>query len=279
MTQFLRLLRVKHWIKNLFLFAAPFFGGKLFLDKTVAMAIPVFLSFSLGASFVYIFNDINDIEQDKLHPNKKTRPIASGRISKRSALSISILLAIAAFVMSYFIPGEYFYLLLLYVLIQVAYTLFLKDIPVVDIFCISSGFIIRVLAGGAAFNVAVSHWLLMTMFMISLVLASGKRLGEVDMLDEVANDHRKSLFYYSPNVLKNIFMISASSSLIAYSLYTVEQSRSLVLTIPIVTFGLFRYLMLSDRGFGDPTEALTKDKWLAATVIVWLMVVGIVRYV
>jgi decaprenyl-phosphate phosphoribosyltransferase len=276
--KYFSLLRPKHWIKNLFLFAAPFFGGSLLSKTTLLIALPAFMAFSLCASAVYIVNDIQDVEYDRLHPKKKKRPIASGSISKSSALFFAFILATFSFVLSYEISSVFFYFILSYLAIQVLYSLYLKSIAVFDIFCIASGFVIRVLAGGSAFHVEVSRWLLLTMFMISLVLAAGKRLAEVKLLQEKAEEHRKSLDVNSISTLNEILLISSSGALIAYALYTVEQYQNLVYTVPVVTFGLFRYLLLSKKGMGDPTESLTHDKWLALTVLLWLLMTGLLRY-
>jgi 4-hydroxybenzoate polyprenyltransferase len=278
MPQYIILLRPKHWIKNLFLFAAPFFGGKILSGEMLFMAFPAFISFSFCASAAYIFNDIKDLKEDRLHPEKKNRPLASGRVSIGSASMFALALVIPSFLLSYRISPLFSLYILLYLLIHVGYSLYLKHIAVIDIFCIASGFIIRVLAGGAVFNVEVSQWLLLSMFMISLVLASGKRLGEIRLLNEEADKHRKSLTQYSTDTLSEILLISAASSLIAYALYTVEQFRSLVYTVPVVIFGLFRYLMLTKKGIGDPTDAITKDKFLAASIIIWLLLIAMIRY-
>ncbi len=275
---YIKTLRVKHWIKNLFLFAAPFFGGKLFSEGTLSTALPAFMAFSFCASAIYVFNDIRDVENDRLHPKKMKRPIAAGVIGSGNASVLAAFLAIASLIISYRIGGPFFYLVLSYFLIQVLYSIYLKKIEVIDIFCIASGFVIRVLAGGSAFHVSVSNWLLLTMFMISLVLASGKRLGEVTMLHEVAEKHRKSLNAHSISTLNEVLVISSAAALISYALYTVEQFNRFIYTIPIVTLGLFRYLLLSKKGMGDPTEALTKDKWLALTVMVWIILVALIRY-
>jgi len=275
----IKILRIRHWIKNFLLFAAPFFGGSLFIHETLLMAVPVFLAFSFCASSAYIFNDINDYQNDRLHPDKRKRPIASHRISMTQASLLSIAMIVPSLILSYSIAPAFFYLIIAYVIIQAAYTLHLKNVAVVDIFCIAMGFVIRVLAGGAAFRVEVSHWLLLSMFMISLVLASGKRLSEVGLLNENAAKHRKSLEHAaSASTLNEILLISSASSLIAYALYTVEMYQSLVYTIPIATFGLFRYIILSKQGIGDPTQALTKDKWLIMTILIWVIVVGWIRY-
>ncbi|NWF97488.1 MAG: decaprenyl-phosphate phosphoribosyltransferase [Nitrospirae bacterium] len=278
MISYLKVLRIKHWIKNLFLFAAPFFGGKLFEESTLHLALPAFISFSFCASSIYIFNDIRDIERDRVHPEKRNRPIASGKIRKNIAYLLSAFLFSISLILSFKIGFYFFYFIILYFLVQVGYSIYLKTIPILDIFCIASGFVIRVLAGSAAFNVEPSRWLLLTMFMISLVLATGKRLGEVSLLEDKIAEHRNSLNSYSISTLNEILVISSSAALIAYSLYTVEQFRKLIYTVPVVTFGLFRYLMISKQGMGDPTKAMTHDKLLAATILIWLLLVWYMRY-
>ncbi|HWR59596.1 MAG TPA: decaprenyl-phosphate phosphoribosyltransferase [Thermodesulfovibrionales bacterium] len=272
------LLRPAHWIKNFFLFAAPFFGGALFSEATFSMALPAFLTFSLCASAGYILNDVSDAESDKLHHEKKKRAVASGSIRKENAWILAVFLGVFSLVMALKISLTFLFFVLLYFSIQLTYSFYLKHIPIVDIFCISSGFVIRVLAGGVAFHVQVSQWLLVTMFMISLVLAAGKRIGEINTLNDKAEEHRKSLTFYSSAMLDEILIVASAASLIAYALYTIEQFHRLVFTVPIVTFGLFRYLLLSKQGLGDPTDAMIRDKWLASTVVIWLMVVGIIRY-
>lgn len=278
MIHHVKTLRIRHWIKNLLLFAAPFFGGRLFAQETLASAAPAFIAFSFCASAGYIFNDLRDIRHDRLHPQKGTRPIVSGAIGKGQALFIAVLLASISFALSYAISPDFFFFVLAYFSIMIGYSLYLKHIAIIDIFCIALGFVIRVLAGGSAFHVEVSRWLLVTMFMVSLVLATGKRIAEVGLLQERAEAHRKSLDAISISVLNEIMVISASASLVAYALYTVEQFQDLIYTVPIVTFGLFRYITLSRNGLGDPTEAIIKDKWLAMTVIAWISLVGTIRY-
>ncbi len=277
-SSYLALLRPKHWIKNLFLFAAPFFGGKLFHYETEAFFFPVFVSFSLCASSAYIINDIIDVENDKHHPGKKLRPIAAGDVSRVKAALFAGLLLAFSLLLSYEIGLLFFFFVAGYFILQAVYSLRLKHIAIVDIFCIAAGFVIRVLAGGAAFDVEVSRWLLVTMFMISLMLASGKRLGEVSLLAENIENHRKSMNAYSISALNEILTITSAAALIAYALYTVDQYQRLVYTIPVVTFGLFRYIMQSKQGKGDPTEVLMLDRWLSATVVLWIVLVGVIRY-
>jgi len=275
---FIKLLRIHHWLKNLFLFAAPFFGGVIFEESLITKALPAFLAFSLGASSVYIFNDIMDRERDRLHPLKKDRPIASGIVALKTALLLLMILLSLSIYLSLLTGRGFLLYLLLYISLQILYSIKLKSLVIIDIFAIAAGFVIRVLAGGVAFHVEVSPWLFATIFMISLVLASGKRLSEVMQLSTNASQHRESLGSYSDSFLREIFLISSGTALVTYALYTVEQSPDLMYTIPLVTFGLFRYLLLAEKGLGDATEALTRDLPLSLTVILWLLLVGVVRY-
>lgn len=275
---FLILLRPRHWLKNLFLFAAPFFGGTIWGEETVKTGLPAFFVFSFAASSVYIFNDILDRERDRLHPLKSKRPIASGVVNPETALGVALFLLSLSIYVSFKIEKGFLFYVILYLLLQTAYSLRLKNIAILDIFCIASGFVIRVMAGGMAFHVDVSPWLFTTMFMISLVLASGKRLSEGGLLGRNASNHRESLRDYSEGFLREVLIISSGTAIVTYALYTVEQSPDLIYTIPVVVFGLFRYLMLAGKGLGDATEALTKDIQLALTVMIWLGLVWIMRY-
>lgn len=272
------LLRPHHWIKNLFLFAAPFFGGVLFREDVLRSAPFAFFAFSFSASTVYIFNDIIDRDRDGLHPLKSKRPIASGTIDYKKALLIALLLLCLSLYVSFKIEKGFLFYVVFYLILQIAYSMKLKNIAILDIFCIATGFVIRVMAGGRAFHVDISPWLFATMFMISLVLASGKRRSEAALLIENASNHRNSLKDYSEGFLKEILIISSGTSIVTYALYTVEQSPDLIYTIPVVVFGLFRYLMLAERGLGDATEALTKDLQIAIAVLIWLGFVGVLRH-
>lgn len=276
--KYLRLLRAHHWIKNIFLFAPPFFGGKLLSAEVLYMALPAFVSFSLTASSLYILNDIVDRHRDRLHPAKKLRPIASGQINIQMAILVMLLLLIPSLYLAYKIGYRFLLYVMLYIFIQVGYTLSFKNQFILDIFCIGAGFVIRVMAGGEAFYIKVSPWLFATMFMISLVLASGKRLSEYCLLGHQAFEHRLSLNHYPEGLLKEILLVAASAALITYALYTIEENTKLVYTLPVVTYGLFRYLFLVKKGAGDATEALLKDRPLALTVTLWLLMVWLLRY-
>lgn len=276
---YIKLLRPSHWLKNLFIFAPSFFAGRLFVDINLGLILSTFIGFSLAASSIYIFNDICDYERDIIHPQKRYRPIAAGAIERRRARVIALILTIISIVISYQAGMMFLYLLILYMLIQVSYSLFIKDIAIGDIFSIAAGFVLRVLAGGAAFQITPSRWLMVTMFMISIVLATGKRIAEVNLLNGAAPLHRKSSGRYSKELLSEFLMISSGASLMSYSIYTINQIRGLVYTIPVVMFGLFRYLMIVKEGLGDPTEALIKDRVLSVTVCIWIALIGLILYI
>lgn len=274
----IRLLRPKQWVKNLFVLAAPFFGGQLFRHSSIGLGFASLAAFSLCASSNYILNDIADRKNDAFHPKKKLRPIASGKISVVRAAMISALALLSSLALAYWINKEFLYFLVGYFVMQILYSAYFKRVALVDIFFISFGFVIRVLSGGAAFGVKVSNWLFVTMFMVSLVLAAGKRLGEMRLLCSEAALHRESLCDVSEPYLNDVLTITSAASLIAYAMYTIEQFQDLAYTVPIVTFGLLRYLRLAKNAKGDPTEALLEDRWLALTVVVWLLFVAVLRY-
>ncbi|MBF0537256.1 MAG: decaprenyl-phosphate phosphoribosyltransferase [Nitrospirae bacterium] len=275
---YIRLLRPWHWLKNLFVLAAAFFGSELFRPDSVVLALEAFTAFSLGASATYIINDIIDRQRDLLHPVKALRPIAAGLIGIRGALILWAVLLVVALMLSYRINLGFFSCVVIYLIVQIAYCLYLKGVALVDVFIVAMGFVIRVIAGGEAFRIIVSEWLLVSMLMVSLMLATGKRISEAALLSATAKRHRSSLCDFSPDLLHDLLVITSAASLISYALYTVEQSRNLVYTVPIVTFGLFRYLHLVHQGKGDPTEALTSDRWLGFTVLLWIAIVAIVKY-
>ncbi|MBF0556352.1 MAG: decaprenyl-phosphate phosphoribosyltransferase [Nitrospirae bacterium] len=278
MNNIVRLLRPKHWVKNMFLFAAPFFGGELLSWGTLSVAPLAFIAFSFAASASYIINDIADRKADCLHPEKRQRPIACGEVSLATGAALAVVLLTVSAAMAFFIDYSFLAYIIVYLAIQACYSIYFKNAAVLDIFCIASGFVVRVLAGGAAFAVPISDWLFLSMFMISLMLATGKRIGEAKLLHEKAAAHRESLTGFTPALLNDILLITAASSLVFYAMYTIEQYKNFIYTVPVVTFGLFRYLLLAKEGRGDPTDAMTGDRLLALTVIIWLLSVGMIRY-
>ncbi len=275
----IKILRPHQWLKNLLLLFPPFFGGKL-LDPSVRSAvIPALVSFSLAASCGYIINDIKDRSADRNHVIKKDRVLAKGDLSVVFAAILAVILYITALLISSnYISRRFEWFILVYLFISLAYTFFLKEIVIGDIFFISCGFLVRVLAGGEAFGASVTSWLFLTVFTISLLLGAGKRLGELVFLGNDAHNHRKNLTHYSQSFLEGILWFSASTSLVTYALYTLEHVNGIFYTVPVAAYGLLRYIYIVKQGKGDPTEALLLDGQIMAIGLLWLVLIGIIIY-
>jgi len=265
-------------MKNLLLLFPPFFGGKMLDPPVLAVLIPSFLSFSLAASSGYIFNDIIDRKIDRCHAGKKDRPIARGDISVVTAAITAAILCLMATIVSSVASRQFEGFIIIYFFISLLYTLYFKNIIFTDILFISSGFMIRVMAGGEAFHIAVSNWMLWSVCLVSLVLAVGKRLGEMVTLGESAHEHRKTLSRYSRSALEGIIWFSAAGALITYTLYIIERRNSLYYTILLAAYGLIRYIYIVRQGKGDPTDALLKDRQILIVGILWVASIGIIIY-
>jgi len=269
------MLRPRQWIKNLMMFFPPFLSGSLFSSSCLSVVgLCSFVSFCCVSSSLYIFNDLNDIEKDALHPVKRLRPIPSGRVTVTTASGIAITSGLLGFVVAYFYAYPLIPYLVLYGAVTIVYTKWLKNRPVLDLFCISSGFLIRLQAGGTLFNVAISEWLFLSVLFLSLCLSSGKRLSEQNLLGVHASGHRASLCGYPEGALEAILQISAATVLVTYSMYTLIHPP-LVYTVPLCAFGLFRYInRIKAGGSGDPTDSLLRDVTLLCVSILWALIVG-----
>lgn len=253
------------------LFFPPLFGGVLFTPEVIrGLGIPV-LAFCLASSANYAFNDVLDAENDALHPTKKKRPIPAGKVSKSEALYLSGFLFVAAFASAIYTSWFFTAMLSAYVLLMCAYSLWLKHLVLLDIFCIAAGFLLRLEAGGSAAAVPVSSWLFLSVFFLAVFLSTGKRLGEKITLDDEASLHRKTLAHYPEGYLDGLMLMTGTASMLTYALYSVVHG-SLIYTVPLCCLGLFRYLFLVKKGdSGDPTEALLQDNFLLGISIVWLL--------
>ncbi len=278
LSKYISLFRPHHWLKNLLLLFPPFFGARLLDPDVVSAILPALVSFSLVASCMYIVNDIWDRKYDSLHVSKKYRAIASGEISIVTASVIAGLLYVSAMIIAGSVSTRFQGFVIIYLLLSCAYTFYFKNVVIGDIFFIAFGFLIRVLAGGQAFNIRVTNWLFLTVFIVALFLATGKRLGELIALKENAQKHRKSLNQYSVSFLEGILWFCASSALVTYSLYTIENKGGMFYTVPLAAFGLIRYIYIVKDGNGDPTDALLKDPPIMATGILWVAAIGNILY-
>jgi decaprenyl-phosphate phosphoribosyltransferase len=271
---YIRILRPKQWLKNLILFFPPFLAGVIFNPGLILKGIVPFVCFCIVSSSTYIFNDIIDHNKDMHHPKKRHRAIPSGNISIVSAYCLALTLLAGALIIAFFISNRLFCLLLIYVAITATYSLILKELPIVDIFCISAGFLIRLQAGGEAFGVVITEWLFLCVFLLSLFLSTGKRLCERNSLGHDAGKHRKTLNVYPPGFLEGTLYMTSAAVLVTYTIYVISR-HTLVYTVPLCCFGLLRYIFRVKCGFdGDPTESLLKDKPLFAVGILWTVMVG-----
>jgi 4-hydroxybenzoate polyprenyltransferase len=287
----IRLIRPKHWVKNIFVLAPLIFAGKLSDLGSLVSALIAFISFCAAASAVYTFNDIKDLELDKLHPGKCIRPLASGELSTASAWKVcAILLAISIAGTVYLtIVGGYAFAvgISLYLAVNIYYTLIGKTQVIVDAFCIAVGFVLRVIAGAYAIGVEPTGWIVVTTFFLSLFLGFGKRRGEIVRMQEDSPSHREVLSSYPLNLLDQIIVSTGTIAIISYALYTLDAgvidkfgSPRLYYTIIPVAYGVFRYMYLLLKGDeGDPTEVLMKDTGLLFTVLIWLISAAGIVYI
>lgn len=274
MPVYIQLLRPHQWLKNLMLFFPPFLGGVLFAPGALQKGLVPFVSFCLASSFTYILNDILDRDRDRLHPIKSKRGIASGVVSIPVALTLGVVLIVAGLGLAATVSPMFVALVLLYLLVSALYSHALKNQPVFDIFCIASGFVLRLLAGGEAFGVVVSDWLFLSVLLLALFLSAGKRLGEKQMLGEEAGEHRRTLSLYPPGVLEGFMYMTGGAVLVTYTVYAITMHR-LVYTVPLCCFGLFRYVLLVKKGqSGDPTDSLVKDPVMFMVGLGWALMVG-----
>lgn len=278
----IRLARPKQWAKNGFLFAALVFSGNLFSPRPLATVILAAIFFSLGSSAVYVFNDLADMGSDRLHPKKKHRPLAAGIISPRQAWAFLAALLAVALVGSFWLETDLALSLLLYVAINLAYSLWLKNAFLLDVFIVAAGFVLRVVAGALAIQVRVSPWLFVCTLLLALFLALCKRRNELRVLTAEAGNHRQVLDFYSVPLLDQMVAIISAATIVAYSLYTFLASprSELMLTIPFVIYGLFRYLYLvqqKDIG-GHPEEILLTDVPTIVNLVLWLLTVVVLLY-
>ncbi|RPJ47170.1 MAG: decaprenyl-phosphate phosphoribosyltransferase [Candidatus Latescibacterota bacterium] len=290
MRAFIESLRVREWSKNLLLFAGVMFSHHFFDPAYLARAAAGFFLFSFVASSIYLLNDLRDREQDLLHPKKKNRPIASGRLGAGAALAGAFALAIPSLAAGFFLSRGFGISLLIYFALNVAYTLRLKEVVLLDVLSISVGFVIRAIAGvealkGIDADVLISPWLLVCTFFAALFLAVCKRRSELVLLEKGAASHRASLEQYSLALADQITAVTAGITVLSFSLYTIWPdtvakfgTSSLIYTVPFVVYGLFRYMYLAhEKGLGGhPAEVLFADKPLLVNLLLWA---GAVLYI
>jgi len=285
--EILKSMRPHQWLKNLFIFAPIIFSQNIFNLPFLLKTIVAFILFCILSGSLYILNDLKDLEEDKLHPSKSKRPIASGRLKKSTAFLFFIILSVLALILSITLNIYFFIAALIYFLLQVAYSFWLKHVVILDVFVVASGFFIRVVAGGLAIDVHLSSWLLICTILLSLFMAMSKRRHELVLLEENAGNHRPILKEYNPYLLDQMIAVVTASTLIAYCLYTISEetvskfgTARLVYTVPFVLYGIFRYLYLVHQRTegGSPEVLIIKDKPLLVDLFLWILAVMLILY-
>ncbi len=286
----LKLMRPSQWIKNAFVFMPLVFSGRLLSPGDVAGVLGMFVAFCLASSATYVLNDYLDMEQDKVHPLKKRRPLACGDVSPRQGLFLMVVLVCGVFGVTIALdaPMICFMFLAAYLGLQILYSAKLKNIVILDVLSISVGFLLRVFVGAAVVSLSVSSWLILCTFSVAILLALGKRRHEVVILNSEAASHRPVLENYSVSLLDQLLQVVTTSTFIFYCLYSVRgnpetglESQWMMFTIPLVTYGIFRYMYLiyhKEEG-GSPTAMLLTDPPLLACSILWLAACIAILYV
>jgi 4-hydroxybenzoate polyprenyltransferase len=277
--------RPREWIKNAFLFAPLLFAQRVLQPEAVVKSTLAFIVFCVAAGGVYLINDICDREEDRKHPQKHTRPIASGMLPVSSAATAAGVLLVAALGAAFLLASAFGFVALAYVVLVATYSKWLKHIVILDVFSIAFGFVLRVSAGAVVIGVAMSHWLLICTMLLALFLGLSKRRHEIVTLS--SDDSRRVLAEYNPLFLDMMIGIVTSATVVSYALYTVSQETiqrfhtdHLLLTVPFVLYGIFRYLYLVyHKNYGGaPAHTLMTDIPLLLNVVLWGFACGLIIY-
>jgi 4-hydroxybenzoate polyprenyltransferase len=282
-----RSLRPRQWVKNLFVLAPLVFAGTLLVPASVLRGLGAFAAFCAVSSAVYLLNDVRDREADRRHPLKRHRPIASGALSVPGALSAAALLLVVSVALAYPLGMPVLSVLLVYAGLNLMYSAGLKHVVILDVMIVALGFVLRVLAGGFAVRVGVSSWLLLCTIFLALFLAFSKRRHELLLLADDASGQRRVLSDYSPAFLDQMINVVTAASVVCYALYAVSpetaerhHTERLVYTVPLVLFGIFRYLYLMYQAPDErnPTEAILTDPPFLANLALWGLAVLWILY-
>ncbi len=290
MKKTLLLIRPQQWIKNGFVLIPMFFGGRLLNVDDAIASVVTFFAFSCAASAIYCFNDIVDVDADRRHPVKCGRPIASGAVSVPTAYALMAVLALLSALLLFFLPqraGETEGIVAFYFLLNMAYCLWLKRHAIIDVCTVAFGFVLRILAGGMACDVAVSNWLVLMTFLLALFLSFAKRRDDVLRMNETGEPPRRNTIRYNLTFVNQAITVTGTVTLVCYIMYTVSpevvsrfHAPYLYLTSIFVLVGLLRYMQLTvvDEVSGDPTKILLRDRFTQAIVVAWIMVFLLIIY-
>ncbi|ANE48911.1 hypothetical protein SY83_13155 [Paenibacillus swuensis] len=272
-------MRPKQWTKNILVFASALFSGNIFLTSTFINAFLAFIAFSFISSTVYIINDIVDIEKDRQHPDKCKRPLASGALSVPAAVTSAIFLCFISLTIAFLINTEVLFIVMLYFIINLFYTLRLKHVVLIDVMIIASGFVLRAVCGAFATGGVITSWFILCILGLSLFLALGKRRHELVLFNDIPEKQRKVLQHYSVELLDQLMTVITGLLLMFFSMYAASQESGMMYTIPLAIYGVFRYYYLIHKknGGGKPEEILLNDKHILATVIMFGLVVVLIK--
>ncbi|UYQ95064.1 decaprenyl-phosphate phosphoribosyltransferase [Chitinophaga horti] len=285
--QYLKLLRPSHWAKNLFLFIPLFFAGELTNVEKIIELVKGFIAFSLIASSIYIINDYRDIENDRKHPKKSKRPLASGAVSKPAGLAIFFVCVALGMLMGYLVREKFLFILGIYFVLNLGYSFGLKNISILDIIIVSIGFVLRVKAGGVASVIPVSEWLMIMVFLLALFLAIAKRRDDVLLKQESGVDMRKASKGYNMDFLNVSLGLVSAIIIVAYLMYCMAPETiarfgtyRLYYTCIFVIAGLMRYLQITyvENNTGSPTKILYKDRFVQLTILLWILSFYVIIY-
>ena len=290
MKKTLLLIRPQQWIKNGFVLIPMFFGGRLLNADDAIASVVTFFAFSCAASAIYCFNDIVDVDADRRHPVKCHRPIASGAVSVPTAYALMAVLALLSALLLFLLPqraGETAGIVAFYFLLNMAYCIWLKRHAIIDVCTVAFGFVLRILAGGMACDVAVSNWLVLMTFLLALFLSFAKRRDDVLRMNETGEPPRRNTIRYNITFVNQAITVTGTVTLVCYIMYTVSpevvsrfHAPYLYLTSIFVLVGLLRYMQLTvvDEVSGDPTKILLRDRFTQAIVVAWIMVFLLIIY-
>lgn len=289
MKYYLKLVRPKDWAKNLFLFVPAFFAGKFFNSSEIGAMLAGFGAFCCFASSIYIINDYRDIEDDRRHPKKKNRPLASGKVSKPAAIAVCVFLLLLGPCLAWVADHrlKFLFILGIYFVINFAYSFGLKNIAILDILALAAGFVLRVKGGAIVSHVDTSEWLIIMTFLLSLFMAIAKRRDDLLLKDSTGTDMRKSMSGYNLDFLNTMLALFGAIIIVAYINYTVSpetirrlNTTRLYYSSLFVIAGIMRYLQITyvQKRSGSPTEILYKDFFIQGTIVLWVLSIYIILY-
>jgi 4-hydroxybenzoate polyprenyltransferase len=279
----IRLMRVEQWVKNFFILLPLFFSQRLMFSSRLLDCLVAFLGFSFIASSIYCLNDIHDFELDRLHLKKKNRPLASGLVNKKTAILLLIGCFFTGILIEYFFGGQnakqVIYAFLLYYVLNILYTLWLKNIAIIDVVIISTGFVIRILIGGLSSGTSLTNWIIIMTFLLSLFLAFAKRRDDFKIYDESGVITRKNVVHYNFQFLNAALVITGTITIVSYIIYTISpevisrvKNEYVYMTSIFVIMGILRYLqfVLVEEKSGNPTQILLKDIFIQLCIVGWI---------